>query len=183
MLPTATMRRLKLCTGLQVDAYRLYVMFVETRYDLRIVISFDGEYLARIMQRFGFAVIRGSSSSGGSEALATLTKSMQDGHAASLTVDGPRGPRYESKIGAIILAKRTGNPVVPVIVESKRHRRMNSWDRLQIPFPFSPALALFGEPIYVDQDANQTEIDAKHRELQDSLDALVEHGREWRESR
>jgi lysophospholipid acyltransferase (LPLAT)-like uncharacterized protein len=145
--------------------------------------SFDGEYLARIMQRFGFAVIRGSSSSGGSEALAALTKSMGEGHAASLTVDGPRGPRYESKIGAIILAKRTGNPVVPIIVESKKHRKMNSWDRLQIPLPFSSAIALFGEPIYVDQDADQTEIDAKHRELQDSLDALVERGREWRESR
>lgn len=145
--------------------------------------SFDGEYLARIMQRLGFVVIRGSSSSGGSEALAALTKSMLDGHAASLTVDGPRGPRYESKIGAIILAKRTGNPVIPVIIESKRHRKMNSWDRLQVPFPFSSAVALFGEPIYVDHEADETEIEAKHRELQNSLDALVERGREWSGSR
>ncbi len=145
--------------------------------------SFDGEYLARVMQRFGFGVLRGSSSSGGSEALANLTRSMLEGHAASLTVDGPRGPRYRSKIGAIILAKRTGNPVVPVIVESKKHQKMNSWDRLQIPFPFSSAIALFGEPIYVGQEADQAEIEAKHGELQDSLDALVERGRLWRESR
>ena len=145
--------------------------------------SFDGEYLARVYQRFGYLVIRGSSSSGGSEALAALTRSMHDGHAVSLTVDGPRGPRYESKIGAIILAKRTGNPVIPVIVESKRHRKMRSWDRLQIPFPFSPATALFGEPIYVDQDADEAEIKAKHLELQRSLDDLVERGQAWSRSR
>jgi lysophospholipid acyltransferase (LPLAT)-like uncharacterized protein len=145
--------------------------------------SFDGEYLARVYKRFGYGVIRGSSSQGGSEALAALAETMNLGNAVLLTVDGPRGPRYVSKIGAVILAKRTGNPVLPIIIEAARYRTFKSWDRLQLPIPFSQAVVIFGDPIYVGEDAGPDEIEMKHRELQSSLDALVERGREWRESR
>ncbi len=145
--------------------------------------SFDGEYLARIFQRFGYGIIRGSSSSGGSEALASLAEGIHEGRAVSLTVDGPRGPRYESKVGAIVLAKRTGRPVVPIIIESRRFKMMGSWDRLQVPFPFSSAAVFVGDPIYVSPDATSGEVDSAHRQMQESLDALVEQGRQWRESR
>lgn len=145
--------------------------------------SFDGEYLARIFQRFGYRIIRGSSSKGGSEAIAALTEAILRGRAASLTVDGPRGPRYESKVGAAVLAKRTGRPVVPLIVESRRFKMMNSWDRLRIPFPFSSAAVFLGDPIYVPADATNDEVEAARRKMQASLEYLTDRGQKWRTSR
>ena len=141
--------------------------------------SFDGEYIARFIRRFGFGAIRGSSSRGGSRALVEMVKSMRTGHPMAFTVDGPRGPRYEAKLGPIILAKKSGNPIMPFVVEPKRYWTVNSWDRLQIPRPFTRAMVIIGEPIYVDGDANDAAIELKLREFQRSLDDLNKQGREW----
>jgi lysophospholipid acyltransferase (LPLAT)-like uncharacterized protein len=141
--------------------------------------SFDGEYIARFIQRFGYGAIRGSSSRGGSRALVEMIKKMRGGLAMAFTADGPRGPRYEVKAGPIILAKKTGNPVVPFVIEPKRRRTAGSWDRMQIPWPFGPARVLIGEPIYVDGDADEAQVALKTAEVQGSLDRLVQRGREW----
>ena len=97
------------------------------------------------------------------------------------TVDGPKGPRYEAKPGPILLAKKTGEPVLPFVVEPSRFSTVRSWDRLQIPRPFARAKVIFGEPIYVSETAGDGELDCILRELQASLDALTERGRNWRE--
>src|SRR5215212_6748967 len=89
----------------------------------RIVImtsqSFDGEYIARFIQRLGYGAVRGSSSRGGSKALVQMIKAMRAGLPMAFSVDGPRGPRYEAKLGPVILAKKTGNPILPFIVEPR----------------------------------------------------------------
>jgi hypothetical protein len=142
--------------------------------------SFDGEYIARFIQRFGFGAIRGSSSRSGVSALAGMVRSMRAGHPMAFTVDGPRGPRYEAKPGAVILAKMTGNPILPFVLEPYRYWTVNSWDKMQIPVPFTRALVIMGEPIYVDKDADRAEIDRKLGELQKSLDDMTEQARSWR---
>jgi len=145
--------------------------------------SFDGEYIARFIQRFGYGAIRGSSSRGGSKALVEMIMAMREGLPMAFTVDGPRGPRYKAKPGPIMIAKRTGSPIQPLCVESKRFWRAKSWDKMQIPKPFTKTLLTFGEPIYVDAKASQTEVEAKLAELQRALDGLVKAGEEWRKAR
>ena len=142
--------------------------------------SFDGEYIARFIQRFGFGAARGSSSRGGRGALEEMTRLVEAGRTAAFTVDGPRGPRYEAKIGPCVLSKRTGAPMVPLSIEVSSYWEVKSWDRLQIPKPFSRVKVYFGEPIAVPSDASEEEVEAYRIKLQTALDSLVEKGRLWR---
>ncbi len=142
--------------------------------------SIDGEYIARTIQHLGFGAIRGSSSRGGSKALVEMIKTMRSGVPMVFTPDGPRGPKYEAKPGPVFLAKKTGNPILPYVIEAKSFWRAKSWDSLHVPKPFTRAVVLIGEPIYVSETADAAEIDLKLSELQHSLDGLVESGKEWR---
>lgn len=144
--------------------------------------SMDGEYTARVISRFGFGTIRGSSSRGAVRGLVEMIRLMREGIPMAFTVDGPRGPRYEAKSGPLILAKKTGNPIVPFVTECASYWQIKSWDRLQIPRPFSRARVIFADPIYVPDEGGENEIEAKRVELQKSLDGLVERGKNWRES-
>ncbi len=143
--------------------------------------SKDGEYIARFIQRFGYGAVRGSSSRGGVGALVEMIRMMRKGSPMGFTVDGPKGPRYEAKSGPVILAKKTGNPIVPFLIEAERFWTVNSWDRLQIPKPFSRCRVFVGSPIYVDTSANADMIAEKTDELQRSLDDLVAVGAKWRQ--
>ena len=143
--------------------------------------SFDGEYIARFIQRLGYGAIRGSSSRGGSKALVKMIKAMRNGLAMAFTVDGPRGTKYEAKAGPILLAKKTGNPILPFVVEPQKFWTAKSWDKMHIPKPFTKALVSIGKPIYVSASAGDEETSLKLSELQRSLDELVKRGRVWRE--
>lgn len=152
--------------------------------DLGIVVltskSFDGEYIARCLTRFGFGAVRGSSSRGGVRGLVEMIRLMKDGLPMAFTVDGPRGPRYDAKSGPLLLAKKTGNPILPFIIESKAFWQVKSWDRLQIPKPFSRTRVFFSEPIFVPRDADDAVIELKRTEMQNALDGMVEQGVKWR---
>ncbi len=102
--------------------------------------SFDGEYIARFLQRFGFGAVRGSNSRGGVGALVEMARLVRAGIPVGFTVDGPRGPRYVAKSGPVILAKKTGQPILPFNVTPAHCWRMSTWDRLQVPKPFTRAL-------------------------------------------
>lgn len=143
--------------------------------------SFDGEYIARFIQRFGYGAIRGSSSRGGARALVSMIKAMRGGLPMAFTIDGPRGPKYKAKPGPLVVAKKTGNPILPFIVEPRQLWRVKSWDRMHIPKPFTKALLIIGDPIYVAADATADEIAAKMVELQTSLDELVGQAKQWRQ--
>ena len=140
--------------------------------------SFDGEYIARFIQRFGYGAVRGSSTRGGLGALIEAIRCMKEGKPAGFTVDGPKGPRYEAKTGAVILAKKTGNPMMPFTVQAKKYWEIGSWDRLQIPKPFTSAKIIIGTPIYVPADADEEMVEGKRLELQRSLDELTALGEE-----
>jgi lysophospholipid acyltransferase (LPLAT)-like uncharacterized protein len=143
--------------------------------------SFDSEYTARCIQRFGFGIVKGSSSRGAVSGLVGLIRIMKRGFAAAFTVDGPRGPRYEVKSGPILLAKKTGNPLVPFVIECQRFWKLKSWDRLQIPKPFTTAAVFYGPAIYVDAKVDDDELESKRIELQNILLDLVKQGETWRE--
>ena len=78
---------------------------------------------------------------------------LEQGIDVAFTIDGPRGPAYVAKAGAVTLARHTGQAILPFHITSRRRIRLGSWDRLQIPLPFTRALALVGEPIFVGRDA------------------------------
>src|ERR1700681_2366521 len=99
--------------------------------------NFDGEWIARIIERFGYGTSRGSTSRGGQRALLRLKREMEEGRPAGFAVDGPRGPARKVQPGVVWLAKLTGNPVVPFHMEASKYWSLNSWDRTQIPRPFS----------------------------------------------
>jgi lysophospholipid acyltransferase (LPLAT)-like uncharacterized protein len=142
--------------------------------------SFDGEYIARFIQRFGYGAARGSSSRGGVGALVEMVRLMKAGKPAGFTIDGPRGPMYEAKMGAVLLAKKSGFPILPFNVTARRFWAAKSWDRLQVPVPFSTALVSIAPPIHVAKDADEAELNEKRDELQRALDQLVERGERWR---
>lgn len=144
--------------------------------------SFDGEYIARFIKRFGFGAARGSSTRGGIGALVEMIRLSKQNISTAFTIDGPKGPLYVAKSGAGLLAKKTGNPIVPVSVGTEKYWEVKSWDRLQIPKPFSRAKIFIAEPFYVEKNADDAEIEKSREELQRKLDELTELGQQWRES-
>ncbi|REJ75543.1 MAG: DUF374 domain-containing protein [Acidobacteria bacterium] len=161
---------------------RLFLMIKYAKgVDSGVVVSesFDGEYISRTAQRFGFAVVRGSSSKGGSSVLKQMIRLTNQGLRMSFTIDGPRGPRYKVKPGALLLSAKTGVPVVPMVPQAKRFWEIGSWDRLQIPRPFTRAKMFFGEPVFVPRDADRRSISEKKEELQAKMDSLTEKAARW----
>jgi lysophospholipid acyltransferase (LPLAT)-like uncharacterized protein len=142
--------------------------------------SFDGEYIARFIRRFGYGAVRGSSTRGGTGALIEMIRLMKRGLPTGFTVDGPKGPKYVAKSGAVLLAKKTGNPMMPFVVETENFWTINSWDKLRIPKPFTRARVFIAEPVYVAAEASEIEIENKRLELQSKLDELVADGEQWR---
>jgi lysophospholipid acyltransferase (LPLAT)-like uncharacterized protein len=134
--------------------------------------NFDGEWIARIIERFGYGTARGSTTRGGLKAIKQLVRDMQAGKAAGFTVDGPRGPARVAQPGAVWLAKETGNPVLPFHLEASSYWTMGSWDRTQIPKPFSTVALVIGEPLHVTLNATNTQIEQARTELESRLRAL-----------
>jgi lysophospholipid acyltransferase (LPLAT)-like uncharacterized protein len=134
--------------------------------------NFDGEWIARIIEQFGFRTSRGSSSRGGRRALLQLKREMDLGRPAGFAVDGPRGPARMVQPGAVWLAKLTGNPVVPFHMEASSYWSLKSWDRTQIPRPFSTVALTVGVPIDVPGEADNAALEIKRVELEQSLFAL-----------
>jgi lysophospholipid acyltransferase (LPLAT)-like uncharacterized protein len=143
--------------------------------------SFDSEYVARFIQRFGFGIVKGSSTRGGVGGLIEMIRLLKKGFPTGFSVDGPKGPVYQAKTGTLLLAKKTGNPVLPFSVEAENYWTIKSWDKLQIPKPFTRAKILIAEPIDISENADEREMEIKHLELQEKLDKLVALGKHWRE--
>lgn len=142
--------------------------------------SFDGEYIARFIQRFGYGAARGSSTRGGVGAVVEMARLMRAGCTTAFTIDGPKGPRYVAKMGAVLLAKKSGHPVLPVSMALARYWTLPSWDKFQIPKPFTRARVFVARPIFVPPDADDSVLNARRDELQQALDDLTRQGDEWR---
>ena len=134
--------------------------------------NFDGEWIARIIERFGYGTARGSSTRGGPKAMVQLVRAMKAGKPAGFTLDGPRGPARVAQPGAVWLAGATGNPILPFHLEAANAWTLRSWDRTQIPKPMTTVSLVVGEPIEVRPDATDGEREATRRVLEEALAAL-----------
>jgi lysophospholipid acyltransferase (LPLAT)-like uncharacterized protein len=136
--------------------------------------NFDGEWIARIIHRFGYRTARGSTSRGARKAMLQLVREMARGRGTGFTLDGPRGPARVAQPGAVWLAKATGNPVVPIHLEASSHWTLGSWDRTQIPKPFARVSLAIGEPLYVSREADAEALDRARADVERRLSALEE---------
>jgi len=139
--------------------------------------NFDGEWITRVIERFGYDTARGSTSRGGSRALVQLRRALTEGKPAGFALDGPRGPARVAQPGAIFLAGATGHPILPFHIESNAAWTMNSWDRTQVPKPFARIGMAVGQPLEV-RDTQETTIDAGIQQLQQSLQTLEVRARQ-----
>jgi lysophospholipid acyltransferase (LPLAT)-like uncharacterized protein len=139
----------------------------------------DGEYISRVIRRFGYEVARGSSSKGTHGATVEIIRAVRGGKDVGFAIDGPRGPRYVAKPGAAYIARKSGNPVIPFHISVEKKWILKSWDHFQVPRPFSRAVVLIGQPIYVDANAGDEEINCMEARIQRSLDDLRERGDSW----
>jgi lysophospholipid acyltransferase (LPLAT)-like uncharacterized protein len=145
--------------------------------------NFDGEWIARIIERFGYGTARGSTSRGGPQALRELVRALRAGLPVGFTLDGPRGPARRAQPGALWLAGATGHPVLPFHLEAARAWAARSWDRTQIPKPFSTVVLVVGEPIHVPAGLDAKGIEAATRDLEARLGQLEARARQLVDSR
>jgi lysophospholipid acyltransferase (LPLAT)-like uncharacterized protein len=136
----------------------------------------DGDAIAQCIRRFGFGAARGSSSRGGFRALAEMAREIRSGHDTAFTIDGPRGPRYVAKQGPVLLARKTGAAIFCFHISMKHKIQLKSWDEFQIPLPFTRALVLKAEPIWVPGDASEPQVRDLHQQMQSLLDKLRNEG-------
>jgi lysophospholipid acyltransferase (LPLAT)-like uncharacterized protein len=130
--------------------------------------------MGRIIRKFGFVAVKGSSSRNAVRALLGLRRALQEGWSVAFTLDGPRGPRYKVKPGPVALARSSRVPLTMFHMAVDRAWVLNTWDRLIIPKPFSRVLMRFGKLIPVPADATDEEVERYQRELQNSLDRVCE---------
>ncbi len=132
----------------------------------------DGQVVGKALNRFGFHPILGSTTRKGFSGFKQMVKSH--GSDIAIVPDGPRGPRHRVQIGVIELAKLTGRAVVPLTFSASKRKVFHSWDRFLLPFPFSRGVFIWGEPVYVDENADRTRLEEKRILLENRLNELTE---------
>ena len=130
--------------------------------------NFDGEWIARLLGKFGYGAARGSTSRGGAAALRQLVRDVK-AHGVAFTLDGPRGPAEVAQPGAVWLARATGQPLLPFHSEAASSWTLKSWDRTQIPKPFTSVAMAIAAPLYVPRDADEAALEEWRLRLQQSL--------------
>ena len=135
--------------------------------------SGDGEYIARIVQRWGYHVVRGSSSRGGGPAFRELVRLLRQGRSVAVTPDGPRGPREKIKPGVLAAAQITGFALLPISAGTSSAWWFEGWDRFLVPRPFATVHIHYGQPVYVPRDADTTQIDAITNQVESELMQLT----------
>ena len=132
--------------------------------------SFDGELITRILHRLGFRTIRGSSTRGAVRALLSMRNQAAQGAFTIFTADGPKGPRFVAKPGPLLVARNTQRPIYCFYFAPRRAWQLNSWDRLQIPKPFTKVHLHWSKRIEVPADANPEEMKLFHGQVQTALE-------------
>ncbi len=131
--------------------------------------SRDGEYISRVLEKFDFQPVRGSSSKGGQEAMRLLLRQLKEGNDIAVTPDGPRGPRHKVQAGIVSLAQLSGCPIIPVGYQAERKKVLNTWDRFIIPRLFTKGKFIVGKEICVDRDLSPEQKEQARRQLEEAL--------------
>ena len=150
--------------------------FVPTRPGAALIsASRDGGWIAELVKKCGFDVVRGSSSRQGVAAILQMGDVLASGRDVIISPDGPRGPVYQVEPGIIFLAQKSGFPVMPLHLEFSSSWRVKSWDRFFVPKPFSKARLIFGKPYHVAATASDDTFEAERLKVENMLMSLVEH--------
>lgn len=136
--------------------------------------SKDGALLSTVLEAFRVQPIRGSTSRRGRQALLELTRWARRGYDLAITPDGPRGPRYQVQPGIISLAQITGMPILPFSYTLGWKLRVRSWDRFQVPLPFSTCVMIAGKPVHVPRESSEADREQLRRQLEENLQAITE---------
>ena len=142
--------------------------------------SKDGDILAKILKKWNYQVVRGSSSSGGDAALGIMIDFVKNKFSIAITPDGPRGPRQKFKPGAVVTAKKTGIPVVLAGVGFKKKKILNNWDKFEIPYFFSRVNVIYSEPIYVDTNLTYEETSSVILKFEEELNNLQQLAQDFK---
>jgi lysophospholipid acyltransferase (LPLAT)-like uncharacterized protein len=149
-------------------------LFKGTNASILVSRSDDGEIIARILQAQGQKTVRGSTSKGGLRAMSKLIKDLKNKRRPGAIIpDGPRGPRFQVQPGVIMLAKKTGYPIIPVSYSAKKIKVFSSWDRFILPYPFTRCRMVFGKPIPVSPDADPVGLENCRKALENELNRLT----------
>jgi lysophospholipid acyltransferase (LPLAT)-like uncharacterized protein len=142
--------------------------------------NFDGQWTRRVIERLGYGTAQGSSTRGGLRGLAVMAKRMEEGFDSGFTIDGPRGPRYVAKPGPVMLARRSGRPIILFHIGLERAWTLRkSWDLMRIPKPFTRAVLVIAPTLYVPMDAGHDGLEEKHLETQKTLERLRDVAENW----
>jgi hypothetical protein len=153
---------------------------MRTKARVMISQSADGEFIARVCHYLDFDVVRGSSTRGGATGLLEMLRDRSAAHLV-LTPDGPRGPRRKVQAGIVLLASRTGLPIVPVGVGYTRAWRAGSWDRFAVPYPFSTVTGYLGEPVVVPPDLDRLGLEQQRQRIEAAMLQATQAAERWAE--
>ena len=134
----------------------------------------DGQVIGKAAERFGYNAILGSTTRRGFSALNKMVKVLDEGQDLAIVPDGPRGPRFQVQMGVIELAKLTKRSIVPLSFSASKKKIFRTWDRFVLPYPFSKGVFIWGEPVHVDSDGDQAELEEKRLLLEKRLNELTE---------
>lgn len=154
----------------------VYIFYFLRRYSATVMVSAsrDGEYIARLAGEFGFDTVRGSKNRRGVGALKAILRAVRDGDSGAIVADGSQGPPRIAQPGAILLASRTGVPVVPMAWSASGYFTVNSWDRTAIPKPFSRVDFFYGEPLSIPPKLTAEESEQYRLRLEERLNELYD---------
>ena len=152
----------------------LYIIYHMRHYSATAMVSAsrDGEYLARVVEKFGFSTVRGSKNTKGVEGLKAMLRAVRRGSNAAIVADGSQGPALVVQAGCIYLAARSGVPILPMVYAASSYFTINSWDRTIIPKPFCRIDFHYGEPLFVPAEAKPEELEEYRLLLEQRLNAL-----------
>ncbi len=137
--------------------------------------SWDGEIIDRSLRRMGYDTTRGSSSSHGRKALRELVEMIdKNNYCSGLAVDAPRGPSRQVKMGIVMIARKTGQPVVPYVSWATRQLQFSSWDKMILPLPFSTIVLAWGKPTYVPDGLKGADYERIRQEIEDEMNRVQE---------
>jgi len=142
--------------------------------------AFDGQWTRKVIEWLGYGTAQGSSSRGGLRGLAVMAKRIEEGKDCAFTIDGPRGPRYVAKPGPVMLARKTGAPVMVFHIGCQRGTTFQkTWDHFLLPHLFSKTVMIFVPPIEVPPDADSALLESKHAEMQNELERVRDLAESW----
>ena len=134
--------------------------------------SKDGDLLAKLLKKWNYQVVRGSSSSGGEIALGIMVDYAKNNYSIAITPDGPRGPRHKFKAGAVITAKKSGLPIILVGIGHQRKKILKNWDEFEVPYFFTRAKVVYSDPIYLNANLKFDETSEKISICENELNRL-----------